>query len=60
MKKKSEYLVDRINFELENYKCENDYLKAENRALREECIFGAGVSLLAGVGIGVLLSWFVI
>lgn len=60
VKKKSEYLVDRINFELENYRCENDYLKAENKALREECIFGAGVSLLVGVGIGALLSWFVI
>lgn len=60
MKKKSEYLVDRINFELENYRCENDYLKAENKALREECIFGAGVALIVGVAIGAILSWAVL
>ena len=58
--KKAEYLVDRINFELENCRCENDYLKAENKALREECIFGAGISLLAGIGIGIAISWFVL
>jgi hypothetical protein len=60
MKKKSEYLVDRINFELENYRCENDYLKAENKALREECIFGAGFALIIGVVIGVIASWAVL
>ena len=58
--KKAEYLVDRINFELENCRCENDYLKAENKALREECIFGAGFALLVGLAIGIVLSWFVL
>ena len=54
--RESEYIVDRLKAEVQHYKDVSDMYEREYNALREECKFGAAVSGMIGICIGVLIG----
>ena len=59
--KESEYIIDRLNENIASLESQVDRLVAENKAMHEECKFGAAVGLMFGVALGVvvgtLIAW---
>ena len=58
---KSEYVIDRLQAEINHYKEVADMWEREYKTLQSECKFGAGVSLVSGITIGAAfaaaISW---
>lgn len=52
----SEYLVDKLRAEAEHYKDIADFLERENKELRSECKFGAALSGMFGIAIGIIIG----
>lgn len=52
--RQSEYVIDRLQAEIQHYKDIADAYESECNKLREECKFGAVMSLVVGISIGVI------
>lgn len=53
---KSEYVIDRLQAEINHYKEVADMWEREYRTLQEECKFGAAVAIMIGLCLGVVIG----
>lgn len=51
--RKSEYVIDRLQAEIQHYKDIADAYEREYKVLKEECRFGAAVALMFGIALGI-------
>lgn len=59
-RRESEYIIDRLQAEIQHYKDIADTYEREYKTLQSECKFGAFVGFLFGVGVGIALGAFVV